>query len=146
MPANYTQVLSPVLCPLCTALLSHHYGSVRAKRTWHLACIRTQCVNDVGTGAWCRAAELALLLVTQSELRPCTGAPPRGGYRGRAQGGQLQLGGRAGPGPRRVFDEPEDVEFVRVMKGHTKHITALAVDHGSSQVHALTHRPDAMHC
>ena len=25
---------------------------------------------------------------------------------------------------------------MRVMKGHTKHITALAVDHGSSQVHA----------
>ena len=46
------------------------------------------------------------------------------------------MGGRAGPGPRRVFDEPEDVEFVRVMKGHTKHITALAVDHGSSQVRA----------
>lgn len=71
---------------------------------------------------------------------PCTGAPPRGGYRGggRAQGGQLQLVGRAGPGPRRVFDEPEDVEFVRVMKGHTKHITALAVDHGSSQVRAYS--------
>ncbi|KAK9842089.1 hypothetical protein WJX81_007917 [Elliptochloris bilobata] len=66
------------------------------------------------------------------------GAPPRGGYRGggRAQDGQLQMGGRAGPGPRRVFDEPEDVEFVRVMKGHSKHITTLAVDHTSSQLYS----------
>lgn len=64
------------------------------------------------------------------------GAPPRGGYRGagRAQGGQLQVGGRGGPGPRRAFDEPEDVEFVKVMKGHARQITSLAFDHSSSQV------------
>jgi len=66
------------------------------------------------------------------------GAPPRGGYRGggRAQAGQAQMGGRAGPGPRRVYDEPEDVEFVKVMKGHARQVTTLAVDHGSSQARA----------
>ena len=44
------------------------------------------------------------------------------------------MGGRGGPGPRRAFDEPEDVEFVKVMKGHARQITSLAFDHSSSQV------------
>ena len=44
------------------------------------------------------------------------------------------MGGRGGPGPRRAFDEPEDVEFVKVMKGHARQVTSLAFDHSSSQV------------
>ncbi len=54
------------------------------------------------------------------------------------------MGGRAGPGPRRVYDEPEDVEFVKVMKGHARQVTTLAVDHGSSQARARARPPRPM--
>ncbi len=55
---------------------------------------------------------------------------------GRATRGSRGRGGRAG-GRGLVFDDPEDVEFLRALKGHSKQINALAVDHASQQASCM---------
>ena len=53
-------------------------------------------------------------------------------YAGRGTRGGRGRGGRAG-GRTIVFDDPEDIEFMRALKGHSKQINALAVDHSTQQ-------------
>lgn len=42
--------------------------------------------------------------------------------------GQRNPRAAPGRGPPPRFDEPEDIEFVRLLRGHTKQVTAAALD------------------
>lgn len=59
-----------------------------------------------------------------------TGTTCHGGCAKRGMGRAGQRNPRPAPGrglpPR--FDEPEDIEFVRILRGHTKQVTAAALD------------------
>ena len=46
--------------------------------------------------------------------------------------------GRGGRGPPR-FQDPQDIQFIKALKGHEKQVTALLIDEANNQVGPDTH-------
>ena len=70
----------------------------------------------------------------QKRFATCSRA---GGVRSFAEsklaGGRYQSQGQ-GRGRGRGFDDPEDIQFCRILRGHTLGVTALVIDSSSGQV------------
>ena len=63
-----------------------------------------------------------------------TPSSPAGGARGAGRG--------AGRG-RAKFNDPEDIQFIKILKGHDRQITALLIDAANNQASFLLPKGDA---
>jgi WD40 repeat protein len=61
-----------------------------------------------------------------------TPGAPRGGYRGRGAG---RAGARTANGGYRYEGEPGDMAFVRALRGHTRQVTAAAIEPGTGKLY-----------